>query len=74
MTDGSETMDFAGEKLWVGVDSGARCVMWGRKIVYTLEPGDKWAWFGDRILVVNMDKVPFIIDLATLKREEVAFL
>jgi hypothetical protein len=33
--------------------------------VYTLEPGDKWAWFGDHILIVNADKIPFEVDLAT---------
>jgi hypothetical protein len=37
--------------------------------VYTLEPGDKWAWFGDHIVIANADKIPFTVDLATGKRE-----
>lgn len=43
----------------------------GAKLIYTLEPGDKWAWFGDHILVCNGDKIPFTIDLATGERKNI---
>ena len=33
--------------------------------LYTLETGDKWAWFGDYVVICNADKIPFAIDLAT---------
>ena len=33
--------------------------------LYKLEPGDKWCWIGDEIVVVNPEKIPFTINLKT---------
>jgi uncharacterized protein YodC (DUF2158 family) len=40
--------------------------------VYTLKSEDKWAWFGDRhIVICNPDEIPFQINLETGDREEI---
>ena len=37
---------------------------------YTLEPGDKWCWIGDEIIIANPNKIPFTINLKTGERQD----
>lgn len=48
-------------------------ILYVRKVenIYTLEPGDKWCWIGDKIGITNAEKIPFTIDLVTGERKNI---
>ena len=41
--------------------------------LYTLEPGDKWAWIGDEVVISNPEKIPFTVNLKTGEIKNEAF-